>query len=621
MRRFFVFVGLLLLNAVTLMADIRCETTYTTLRDTLADPTLPGGIRIKVDTKVRNAWRSYLTEGKNGLKNAEQQLEVASHLLAANSSKQLAPSQREALASQIDELRACLAGAIPIDTGTAVITVVHAFSPPPVAGAIIRVDGVEYGVTGADGVATVTIPATEVGIEAIKYPTEVGFAQVSVPRGGTIQVQIELDEGKDVNEDSIAVIDEALDGVVPPDFASLTISFRKDEVPVSLRILDGAGIPDGISLDGEDLSELFRIENGRIRAVDVSELKRVIQTHGGKITLWLDAYDTERRRHTGLVHVVVGRNRVDCRLLAPPSQPALPLANISVHAATLDKSFMINVVSAQDGTVQFLSLPDGNVRFSCETVYEGKIYYGDATVELSGSTALRIVLRNLDDILQGVAPYYVETATTTADVAEEESATSRVLASTFMGPQEYGSCINYADGTCVKLKATAFLLPPGYPAQATAVLQVPQGTRTLEYGYWGVSAASVERAPLMEHYTLVVYQRAGDGGVDSRRLLDISDNFKTDRLYIGATGSLNVSQYTQSGATEFVIVGQVAKMVRHFGHPTLEARLALPCDPRTTPVCIESITRDVVAPRRVTPPLPSPPYAGRLDQPKYSTNG
>lgn len=89
MRRILVFVSLLLLNVLSVMADIRCETTYTALRGALADPKLPGGIRMKVDTKVRNAWRSYLTEGKNGLKNAEQQLDVASHLLAANSSKQL----------------------------------------------------------------------------------------------------------------------------------------------------------------------------------------------------------------------------------------------------------------------------------------------------------------------------------------------------------------------------------------------------------------------------------------------------------------------------------------------------------------------------------------------------
>lgn len=409
MRRLLVLT-LLLLRASTMRADVPCEAAYTTLRDALAERKIPVVIRMKLDTNAKGAWRAYLAGSRKGLKSAERHTDAALAVLAG--SPQLVVTQRENLAAKVDDLRKCFDGAAPIETGTAVITVVHAYPAPPAAGAIIRVSGLDYGVTGEDGVATLTIPAADVAIEAIDYPAEIGFARVSVPRGGTAAVKLLLDEGKHVCEDSIAVVDERFDGVLPSDFASLTLSFRRDEAPVSLHFLDAVGVPDGIDYWAEDLTELFRVENGRIEAVDVAGFRRVLQAHGGKLTLWLDAYDTDGRRHCGLVDVVIVRHPVDCRLLAPPSRPDLPVAGLTVRAATLDKSFASQAVSGQDGTLHFPALPDGNVRFSCETIHGGRIYYGDAIIELTGPTLVKIVVRNVEDVLHGVLPYSFETLET-----------------------------------------------------------------------------------------------------------------------------------------------------------------------------------------------------------------
>jgi hypothetical protein len=61
-------------------------------------------------------------------------------------------------------------------------------------------------------------------------------------------------------------------------------------------------------------------------------------------------------------------------------------------------------VADDKGRFEIESFPSGPIAFDCVTVFEGKYYYGQATLVHSGPRSVTLVLRNLEDVKNGVAP-------------------------------------------------------------------------------------------------------------------------------------------------------------------------------------------------------------------------
>ena len=89
------------------------------------------------------------------------------------------------------------------------------------AGVSIRVGGVELGLTAADGVAEV--PTGPMTVEARRYPSSAGEAEVNLSAGQSGSVDIVLDEGKELAEDTRLWLLQATDGVLDRNFTGFTV--------------------------------------------------------------------------------------------------------------------------------------------------------------------------------------------------------------------------------------------------------------------------------------------------------------------------------------------------------------------------------------------------------------
>jgi hypothetical protein len=162
---------------------------------------------------------------------------------------------------------------------------------PAGRGVEVRVEEQRIGTTGRDSSITARVPSGTIEILAIDAPYEVGGAYATLRPGGRTTFSIVMREAEDYSEYSAVVVDEAVGGVVPAATRSLAFRFVNDD-DTSIKIVDVHQInlkeprPDGFD---DDITKLFRAEEGVIRAVDPAAIVRL--ANGGDITLSILAMD------------------------------------------------------------------------------------------------------------------------------------------------------------------------------------------------------------------------------------------------------------------------------------------------------------------------------------------
>jgi hypothetical protein len=97
-----------------------------------------------------------------------------------------------------------------------------------------------------------------------------------------------------------------------------------------------------------------------------------------------------------------GKFKMTVTLAAPPSNPALPVSNITVRVSVGGGEAAMTRVSDASGRFEIDSLPDATIHIDAHTAASGTHYYADAAITLCGDTSATVVLRNLDDIVAGV---------------------------------------------------------------------------------------------------------------------------------------------------------------------------------------------------------------------------
>lgn len=111
-----------------------------------------------------------------------------------------------------------------------------------------------------------------------------------------------------------------------------------------------------------------------------------------------------RTDHSGALTV---RVPLSVTLEAPPSNPALPVSSIEVGTSLAGAGMAIQGVSDANGQFEIESLPSGVVDFECVTVFDGGYYYGEGTLVHSGPGSATLILRGVEDVINGVAPLRV----------------------------------------------------------------------------------------------------------------------------------------------------------------------------------------------------------------------
>ena len=158
-----------------------CDSSYEAAAAAIKDAWLGQGLERKLLTKVDNSWRVYQSGMKNSQKNAVKQLENALRLLDSPATKQIPPASREKIRKAIENFLACLSGAPPVDTATLTVrtflpsdVAVDGRGDPAGAGVIIKIGGIEFGLTGAEGTATLQVPSRNASGHGYALPVQYG---------------------------------------------------------------------------------------------------------------------------------------------------------------------------------------------------------------------------------------------------------------------------------------------------------------------------------------------------------------------------------------------------------------------------------------------------------------
>lgn len=413
------------LIAASLRADAPCASTYDKAKAAIVAARVGRGLEMKLLTKVDDAWRAYRSGKKNAQKDALHDLDVALGLLDKNSTKQLPADIRTTVTDAITAFHHCIeTGAVTTASLTVRVTRPSIDTPGAtvlVAGAIVRVNGVEVATTATSGQVTVDVPAGETAIEAVVYPMEAAATGVTLAAGTAQTVELRLTDSEP-EENTQLGLDEAPDGVLPASFGSFTLRFLDPTgARVALRSIEEVQLRRSDGSGWTYWPEAFRVAvDGSLQPADLANWRTVLTNQSGRLELGVSAIDTRGRVHQGTFIFYLGSVAVEGHLVAPPSNPALPIGGIPVFASILNTDVVFRAVTAADGSFTFPSLPRGNLELDVTTVgADGKTYYGDAVVTLTGDVRIFVNLLYTTDKMNGVPLFRTEPLTRSLSAATD----------------------------------------------------------------------------------------------------------------------------------------------------------------------------------------------------------
>ena len=320
------------------------------------------------------------------------------------------PSDRlKDLAKDLDTFRRCIARTDPPEMGTLTVDT-FLFEPEapeergrPIAGATVKVEDMPVGQTGEDGTLTMRVPSGRLRINAELAPTMWGEGYVTVTPGGSERISLQVDPEKEVSEDTDLVLAEAVDDIIAVTSPSFTLKFMRGDRSAPVVRVGSIGLIDREGNFEGNLEELFTVTNGAVTATRTAEVFDSLARHaGGTITLSVYAQDAAERTHEARVRFRIGRSRLLVTLVPPPSNPALPVANIEVGVSLIGTGIAVQRVSDAQGRFEIEALPHGTLVFGCETVSRGVYYYCGGTMAYWGDQSITLGLLHVTDLVNGV---------------------------------------------------------------------------------------------------------------------------------------------------------------------------------------------------------------------------
>jgi hypothetical protein len=220
-------------------------------------------------------------------------------------------------------------------------------------------------------------------------------------------VSIVLVDGKEPSEDTDLVLEEAVDDILAIGGTSFTMTFASDDAPVPMVSIEAIELQDASDQVVDELHESFRVVGGAMIAADPAAVYERIARHSIKrssMRVVAVAVDAEGRTHSGAVPFQVGRAKLAVTLEAPPSNPSLPVSNITVKVSVMGTDVAVSRVTDADGRFEIDSLPEAMLAFDSVVVVDGRYYYGQEAMPLCGDRSVTLVMRNVADVVKGVRP-------------------------------------------------------------------------------------------------------------------------------------------------------------------------------------------------------------------------
>jgi hypothetical protein len=316
---------------------------------------------------------------------------------------------RQEITSELDALRNCLATTKPPRLATLTVRFLghteDASRMVPQAGARVHVNGISIGRTNRDGRLAVRVPSGPIEVSAEIPISHAGFAEVDLPPGRSGSVEITLSDGKEVAEPSTLVFAQAVDDIVPVTARSMTPRFMQDSRLAPVASIDQIDVVDDQGDFRTDLTKHFSVAGGELVATSAVRVFEVLRPYFGKtIILQVQAMTSSSAMHQGKTAFRVAQWPLTVTLEAPPSKRALSVSNIEVGVSLIGAGIAVQRVSDAQGRLEVSSFPEGTIALECVAVAGGKYYYGDATLTHSGLGSVTVILRNVEDLKNGVPP-------------------------------------------------------------------------------------------------------------------------------------------------------------------------------------------------------------------------
>jgi hypothetical protein len=328
--------------------------------------------------------------------------------------------QRAELTQSIRALKRCLAARPQQPLTWVTIAVFDEPNTPDVgrgdpagAGVFVEVEGITIGRTGADGTLEAKLPLGVVEVAATKYPSSWGAGSITVSAGESQTVSIVMLGDKEPSEETDLLLEEAPDGILPANPASITLKFTEDGHPVRIETIESIEMSDVDGGGNEDLGRSFAVRDGVMIPTDTAAVLRILEQrseNGRPVRLNASAVDLDGRTRYGEVTFQTGRYKLTVTLAAPPSNPALRVSNIPVRVTVGGGDVAIARVSDASGHFEIDLLPDATLQIDAHTTASADHYYADAFVTLCGNTSATILLRSVTDIVAGVRGAIVDSS-------------------------------------------------------------------------------------------------------------------------------------------------------------------------------------------------------------------
>jgi hypothetical protein len=275
----------------------------------------------------------------------------------------------------------------------------------------IQINGKNAGVTDATGTLSSSVTPGPLNIVGRIPSRAVGTTEATIADGQTLDVDLFLDFDKEAIEDTSLSADEITNQLLDASFTTLTLRFKKNVVPVLVKTIDSIDLLDREGNSVSRLERSFSVGTGGVmHASNVSSLRNQFQNQQGIISLRVMVSAADGLVYENDVSFYLAQFKVSGTLVAPPSFPVLNNDGIKLTMTLLGTPLVLTATTAADGSFAFPRFPRGTIALNSSTQQQGKFYYGQGQLLLNRDSSVSVVMRNQEDVKNGVKPLTVTPA-------------------------------------------------------------------------------------------------------------------------------------------------------------------------------------------------------------------